>query len=591
MEFTNKTLLNQVYKFSKPFRKWLIISFVLIGFITVIEACNSYFLSKIFDLIGGENKLFEAIFWCGLAGGSVIIKLLLSRWREILEVKKLGISIENHLTKESISKFFGFSAGQHIDEHSGVKQSIVQSGSSGILNMIYLLIYDLMPSLFQFIISIVIIFSVNFYFGGVYLLASFLIAYYLNKVNTDLKPKTKEVRDIYNSNWRLISEIYRYVLLIKNETAEKKSMENLSNAQGDFMGKYSKTWIWAINRYSLLRIGTQFFRWATIFVSVILAIDSKISSGDLFLIFMWTNNYIGSIWTLTELQKQFITNKVNIEKYFELLNIEPEIIIPKDGEKISNIENIKFDDISFAYKKRKSDHSNTESEVDFSELVLDGITFEINKGSKVGLVGESGSGKSTVINLLRRNFDPQSGSVKINDLDLKKIDLDSFLSKIGSVDQEVQLFDSTVRDNISFGVDRSLTDTELDEICEISGVNKFKHKLEFGWDTIIGERGCKLSGGERQRIGIARALAKKPQLLIFDEATSALDNISEREVQESINLSSKNITTIMIAHRLSTVIDCDSIMVFKMGRLIDSGTHKDLLERCEYYQELVKRGL
>lgn len=125
----------------------------------------------------------------------------------------------------------------------------------------------------------------------------------------------------------------------------------------------------------------------------------------------------------------------------------------------------------------------------------------------------------------------------------------------------------------------------------MSGVWKFKHKLEWGWDTIIGERGCKLSGGERQRIGIARALAKNPQILLFDEATSALDSVSESEVQESIDSVSEGKTTIIIAHRLSTVKDCDKIFVMKLGKILDSGTHLELLERCYYYRELVKNQL
>ena len=183
------------------------------------------------------------------------------------------------------------------------------------------------------------------------------------------------------------------------------------------------------------------------------------------------------------------------------------------------------------------------------------------------------------------------GQILINGQDLRDVDLKSFLSFIGSVDQEVILFDASIRENISFGVNRLLSDSEIDHISKLSGVYKFKNKLEHGWDTIIGERGCKLSGGERQRIGIARALAKNPQILLFDEATSALDTVSEGEVQESIDSVSEGKTTIIIAHRLSTVKDCDRIFVMKLGKILDSGTHLELLERCDYYRELVKNQL
>jgi ABC-type multidrug transport system fused ATPase/permease subunit len=159
------------------------------------------------------------------------------------------------------------------------------------------------------------------------------------------------------------------------------------------------------------------------------------------------------------------------------------------------------------------------------------------------------------------------------------------------VDQEVVLFDRTVRENISIGSNRLLSDDELNSIAKLSGIDKFYHKLEHGWDTIIGERGCKISGGERQRIGIARALSKNPDILIFDEATSALDSVSESIVQKSIDISCQGKTSIIIAHRLSTVKNCDRIFVMKDGQIICSGKHRQLMKSCEYYNDLIQHQL
>jgi ABC-type multidrug transport system fused ATPase/permease subunit len=224
-------------------------------------------------------------------------------------------------------------------------------------------------------------------------------------------------------------------------------------------------------------------------------------------------------------------------------------------------------------------------------MVLKGISFKIKEGEKVAFVGESGSGKSTIANLVRRAFDPQSGKITINNNNLKDLELKSFLKKIGSVDQEVNLFDKSIRENISYGTENLLTDEELNKIAKMSRIDAFYKKLEHGWDTIVGERGAKVSGGEKQRIGIARALAKNPEILIFDEATSALDTVSERVVQKSIDAVSKGKTSIIIAHRLSTVKNCDKIFVLKKGQLLAEGTHDYLLENCEYYKELVKHQL
>lgn len=589
MKFSNKQIIFEVFKFTKPFRKTLLLVFSIIALITGIEALNTYFLSKVFDLVQTHSSLKQALFWVVLASFFVIFKLLLTRIRERIEVKKLDIYVDNFLNHQSIEKFFSFSNGQHINEHSGVKQTIIQSGFASIHNQMNMFIYNFIPSISQFIISIVVLFTVNVYLGLAYFLTSLVFTYSLYRFNKSLDPKIREVRDIRNKNSRFISEIYRFVFLIKNEVAEKKSLNKLESIQDNHQIAYSKTWLSAVDQLTLIRVSTQLFRWITICIAVYLVISGHITSGSLFMMFLWSGNFINSVWSLTDMQKQFVTDKINIEKYFELLNIEPDIKVSEDSVQISKIDKIEYKDVFFSYPRRVKDH-DSEDDGD-SEWILKGVNFSVCAGEKIAFVGESGSGKSTIANLLRRSFDPQRGKILINDGDIKDIKLGSFLSLIGSVDQEVILFDATIRENISFGVDRLLTDEEIDKIAKWSGVWKFKHKLECGWDTIIGERGCKLSGGERQRIGIARALAKNPQILLFDEATSALDSVSESEVQEAIDSVSKGKTTIIIAHRLSTVRDCDRIFVMKLGKILDSGTHFELLERCYYYRELVKNQL
>ncbi len=589
MKYSNKDILLQVFEFTKPFRKTLFTVFIIIASIIAIEALNTYFLSKVFDIAQKGSNLKMAIFWSSLAAIFVMSKIILVRIRERIEVKKLDVYVDNYLNHKSIMKFFSFSNGQHINEHSGVKQSIVQAGFTSIHSQMNMFIYNFIPSISQFIISIAVISFVNFWFGVSYFLASFIFAWSLIKFNQELDPKIRVVRDIRNKNSRFISEIFRFVFLIKNEVAEKKSLNNLDNIQNNYQVEYSNTWLGAINKLTLIRLGSQLFRWITIFISVILVINGDITTGGLFMMFLWSGNFIVSVWSLTDMQKQFITDKINIEKYFELLNIKPDVEVKEDSYTLSKISTIEFKNVHFAYPKRGKDYDSKDEQG--SEYILKGINFKVNQGQKVAFVGESGSGKSTITNLLRRSFDPQEGNIVINDIDLKEINLKPFLNQIGSVDQEVILFDASIRDNISFGINQVLNDEEIDKISKLSGVWKFKHKLEHGWDTIIGERGCKLSGGEKQRIGIARALAKNPELLIFDEATSALDTLSEVEVQDAIDDVSRGKTSIIIAHRLSTVKDCDRIFVMKMGKILDSGTHLELLKRCDYYRELVKNQL
>ena len=591
---SNWLLIKRIWDFIKPFRKTIGIVFICILLTSIIEAVNSYFLSSIFDVIQKHSNdpkyMSTAMTFAALAGIGVFFRILVSRFQGNLEIRKLDILASNHLNHESIAKYFGFSNGQHINEHSGVKQNIITSGFTSVQGQISMFVYHLFPAIANFFVSIIMLFTISTYIGFSYLVISILFFWAVYKFNTYLQPKLREVRDARNQTARTISELYRFVFLIKNEVAEKKSLEDLDDVQDAHQGAYRRTWIPGNNWLTLIRIGTAGFRYLTILFAVWLLFNGYITAGAIFLIFTWSQNFIMSIWMITEMQKQFITDKMNIEKYFELLEIESDI---KEGENpiSENLTgDIEFRNVQFAYPVRKKSHTESDEEIK-SEMVLKGISFKIKEGEKVAFVGESGSGKSTIANLVRRAFDPQSGQILINGYDLKDLELRSFLKKIGSVDQEVNLFDKSIRDNISYGTNKVLSDEELDKIAKLARIDSFYKKLEHGWDTIVGERGAKVSGGEKQRIGIARALAKNPEILIFDEATSALDTVSERIVQKSIDSVSKGKTSIVIAHRLSTVKNCDKIFVLKQGVLLAEGTHEHLLENCNYYKELVKHQI
>ena len=492
------------------------------------------------------------------------------------------------MNHKSISKFFTFSGGQHVNEHSGVKQSIITSGFSSIQNFMGMLIYNLIPHASLYIASIVIFFYVHWTIGVLYTIGSVIYFWQLIRYNHLIKPKVKEVNEIRNQNSRFISEVYRYVFLIKNEVAENKTLNSLDEIQSNFYNKNFETWSWGLQKIMWIRLVPNLFRYSSLILAVWLLFQSQLTIGGVFLIFTWSSHFINSLWWLAEIQKQFLTDKTNIEKYFELLEIEPDIKISDNPIQKLTFSEIEFKNVDFSYPKRTKDHLEKETK---SELVLKSISFKIESGQKVAFVGESGSGKSTIANLIRRSFDVQNGQILIDGVNLKDLDLQKFLKSIGSVDQEVILFDRSLRDNISFGLDNMLDDSTLDEVSKRSGVNKFFHKLEHGWETIIGEKGCKLSGGERQRIGIARALAKSPDILIFDEATSALDSVSEAFVQNSIDESCRGKTSIIIAHRLSTVRNCDKIFVMKDGKIIASGKHSHLLQNCEYYKSLIKNQI
>ena len=592
---SNWTLIKRIWEFAKPFRKTIGIIFICILLTSIIEAVNTYFLSIIFDIIQKHSNdpsyLNTSLFFVGLAALGVFVRILVSRFQGNLEIRKLDIKASNHLNHHSIAKYFNFSNGQHINEHSGVKQNIITSGFQSVQGQISMFVYHLFPAVANFIVSIFMLFTISSYIGFSYLAISFVFLWSVYKFNKYLQPKLREVTDARNQTARTISELYRFVFLIKNEVGEKKSLQDLDDVQDAHQDAFQRTWIPGNNLLTLIRIGTAGFRYLTILFGVWLLFKGYITAGAIFLIFTWSQNFIMSLWMITDMQKQFITDKINIEKYFELLEIKPDVEEIENPISDNITGDIEFSNVEFSYPQRKKNHKDKDEEELQPEMVLKGISFKIKEGEKVAFVGESGSGKSTIANLVRRAFDPQSGKIMINNNNLKDLELKSFLKKIGSVDQEVNLFDKSIRENISYGTESLLTDEELNKIAKMARIDTFYKKLEHGWDTIVGERGSKVSGGEKQRIGIARALAKNPEILIFDEATSALDTVSERVVQKSIDAVSKGKTSIIIAHRLSTVKNCDKIFVLKQGQLLAEGTHDYLLENCEYYKELVKHQL
>ena len=223
-------------------------------------------------------------------------------------------------------------------------------------------------------------------------------------------------------------------------------------------------------------------------------------------------------------------------------------------------------------------------------ITVQNINIKINGGTTVAFVGQSGAGKSTILNFLPRFYDPQEGSIKIDNQDISKVKLSSLRKNISLVSQDTILFDATVKENIAYANDRA-TQKEILEACKFAAADEFIDDLPNKLDTVIGENGVRLSGGQKQRISIARAILKQSPIILLDEATSSLDTESEEIVQNAIMNLIKNKTTLVIAHRLSTILSADNIFVLKKGLIIDSGNHDYLINNCEEYKTLYKKQL
>jgi subfamily B ATP-binding cassette protein MsbA len=262
-------------------------------------------------------------------------------------------------------------------------------------------------------------------------------------------------------------------------------------------------------------------------------------------------------------------------RVFDMLDMDPSIVDAPDAKPLVIAKGaIRFENVRFAYQSE-----------DINAAALNAITLDIPGGKRVALVGPSGAGKSTVLNLIPRFYDVDDGRVTVDGQDVRRVTMASLRARIALVSQEMDLFDDTVRANIAYGR-VGATEEEIVAAARAAGAHDFIVKLPQGYDTIVGGRGLKLSGGQRQRVAIARAMLKDAPILLLDEATSALDTDSERQVQEALRTLMRGRTTVVIAHRLSTVVDADLIYVLDGGRVIESGSHGALLARGGMYARL-----
>lgn len=325
-----------------------------------------------------------------------------------------------------------------------------------------------------------------------------------------------------------------------------------------------------------------------------LVIDGAITLGTLLALVALLAQLYGPLTALSNVRVDVMTALVSFERVFEVLDLPPLVHEPADPRHFpARGLSIQFDQVNFAYPTSDQvgiaslEGVTREESAGVGEEVLHGVTFEAAEGSLTALVGPSGAGKSTIIGLLARLYDPTGGAVRIGGVDLRDVTTDDVRADVGVVTQDAHLFHESIAENLRYARPEA-TDTELREACEAAQIWDFVLTLPDGLDTVVGDRGYRLSGGEKQRMALARLFLKAPRVVVLDEATAHLDSESERKVQQALDSALQGRTSVVIAHRLSTVRKADQILVVNNGRVEQRGTHEELLAAGGLYDTLYR---
>lgn len=493
-------------------------------------------------------------------------RILLEKFsqRTLMDLKQ---KLYDHLQKMSFKFYSNNRTGELMSRMTGDMEAIRRVLIEGVIQSTQIVFYLILTS--------VILLGLHVRLTLISLLASPFIAVFAYKLSKKIKPAFSEVREQFSILNTTVQENITGIRVVKAFGRQEHEMAKFDeDNHGYFQKQYRVARIWADYFPPLEFFGGL----STLFLLYFggrLVINGEITMG----VWMQFNSYL---WMLVMPMRMFghLINMINVtrasgERIFNLLDEEPEITQPSRPvlpEEMKGL--VEFKDVSVSFDEQD---------------ILQEINFRAEPGETIALMGATGAGKTSLVNLLARYYDPDRGQVLIDGIDIRELDLKWLRKRVSFVMQDVFLFSETIRENIAYGSPEASLE-EIQEAARTAGAHEFITEMEDGYDTVVGERGMGLSGGQKQRVSLARAILKQAPILVLDDATSAVDMETERQIQESLASLEHRSTVFIIAHRISSVKEADNILVLDEGRIVERGSHEQLLElKGEYYQIFVEQ--